>query len=130
MHTPSTYRANEPLVTFLERCRAMRRTATSAEALLWPFLRDRQLAGAKFRRQHQYGPYVLDFFCAERRLAIEVDGDTHGEADQMTRDAARTRYLVTNGIREMRFTNREVLNETAAAVESIWRAVERPSPSP
>jgi len=65
--------------TPLARRRQLRRSSTDAEAFLWYHLRSRRLAGFKFRRQHPYGPFILDFFCAERNLAIELDGGQHFE---------------------------------------------------
>jgi adenine-specific DNA-methyltransferase len=61
------------LVALLDRCRRLRRDSTDAEQLLWRLLRGRQVGGAKFRRQHQYGPYILDFFGAEHKLVVEAD---------------------------------------------------------
>lgn len=115
-------------MTLLERCRDLRRSATNAERLHWQLLRARQLANAKFRRQHQFGPYILDFYCHEQKLAIEVDGAHH--ATQVERDEARTRYLEERGLRVIRFTNLEVLKETEAVLIRIWNEVECPSPQP
>ena len=71
---------------------------------------------------------MLDFFCPERRLAIELDGGQHYEPAQAARDAARTRYLAGRGIRVIRFTDVELLGETDAVVEVIWSAVQAGSP--
>ncbi|MFN8639900.1 MAG: endonuclease domain-containing protein [Dehalococcoidia bacterium] len=116
-----TYRDGVGLVTLLARCRELRREATDAEALLWDLLRGRQLAGAKFRRQHQFGRYILDFYCHASRLAIEVDGAHH--ASQAEQDAERTSYLEAHGLRVVRFTNRDVLLETETVLQAIWSAV-------
>ncbi|NIR02743.1 MAG: DUF559 domain-containing protein [Gemmatimonadales bacterium] len=86
-------------------------------------LRNRHLAGAKFRRQHPVGPYILDFYCAQARLAIELDGGQHSEAAQQRRDARRTRVLEAQGVRVLRFWNNEVLAETEAVLETIWNAL-------
>jgi very-short-patch-repair endonuclease len=78
-----------------------------AEQRLWERIRDRQLAGAHFRRQHAVGTYIVDFFCAKSKLVIEVDGDTH--ADQVTYDAERTKWLnEQRQYRVVRFTNRDI----------------------
>ncbi|MBI4497881.1 MAG: endonuclease domain-containing protein [Chloroflexi bacterium] len=126
----TTYRDGLPKVTLLEWCRALRQTTTDAETLLWKFLRARHVAGAKFRRQHQCGPYILDFFCPEHRLVIEIDGSQHREPDKMMADRARTRYLEARGLRVIRFTNLEVFQETEAVIMRMWEEVERSFPSP
>jgi very-short-patch-repair endonuclease len=109
--------------------RRLRSEPTDAEARLWQLLRNRQL-GAKFRRQHPVGPFVLDFFCAERLLAIELDGGQHFEDRGIEHDARRARYLAEHGIRVMRFTNLELLGELHAVKEAIWSAVQPRPPSP
>lgn len=114
-----------PLLTF---ARDNRRNATDAESLMWRLLRGRQL-GTKFRRQHPIASYILDFYCHEHRLAIELDGGQHYTPDGLAADAARTEILKQHGITVMRFSNREVLLETEAALEKIWRAL-TPTPLP
>ena len=104
--------------------RQLRRESTDAERILWRHLRDRQLAGAKFRRQHQFGPYILDFYCAEHHLAVEADGGQHYSDAGETRDAERTRYLAARGVRVLRFTNIEILQETDAVLDCIRRSLE------
>jgi very-short-patch-repair endonuclease len=116
------FRDNEARVTLLARCRELRRSATNAERLLWQLLRARQIAGAKFRRQHQFGPYILDFYCHERKLAIEVNGAHH--ATEVERDEARTHYLESRGLRVIRFTNREALRETESLLNRVWDEVD------
>jgi very-short-patch-repair endonuclease len=96
----------------LARCRELRKTATDAEVLLWQFLRNRRLEGARFRRQHPYKGYILDFYCHAAKLAIEVDGSGHLEAEQARHDEERTRSLARHGIRVLRFWNHEVLMKT------------------
>jgi len=92
-------------------------------------LRNRRLGGYKFRRQEPIGPFVVDFFCYEARVVIEVDGAQHFEAANAARDKARSAYLEALGLRVLRFNNREVLTETEAVAETILRALTR-SPSP
>ncbi len=108
----------------LDRLRAyardMRAGQTDAEALLWRLLRGRQL-GAKFRRQHPLENFILDFYCAEARLAIELDGGQHALAAGA--DQARDARLATLGVRTLRFWNNEVLQETEAVMEAIYRAL-------
>lgn len=102
--------------------RDLRRRSTEAERRLWKVLRSRGL-GAKFRRQHSVGPYVVDFFCAEHRLAIELDGGQHRRGDEPVRDARRTAYLASRGIKVVRFTNLEWFYETDEVIRSIWTAI-------
>ncbi len=102
--------------------RNLRRTSTDAEQLLWAFVR-RGLLGAKFRRQHPAGPYVLDFFCPAHRIAIELDGGQHWCGDAPLRDAVRTRYLAERGIRVLRFSNAEMFEESEAVIRVIREAM-------
>jgi very-short-patch-repair endonuclease len=107
--------------------RSLRKQPTDAERLLWHRLRGEPL-GVKFRRQHPYLDYVLDFVCAERKLVIEVDGGQHLESE---RDQRRDRDLGTAGFRVLRFWNNEVLMHTDAVLERIVSALARtPSPPP
>ena len=108
----------------LERRRALRQAGTDAEALLWHCLRDRLMGGVKFRRQHEYGPYILDFYCHERKLVIEVDGSQHAAPKNAAEDAARTQYLESHGLRVLRFTNLEVLQETEAVLARVLDEIE------
>jgi adenine-specific DNA-methyltransferase len=79
-------------------------------------LRAGQLGGNKFRRQHEYGGFILDFFCDSEKLAIDLDGGQHLLDEGIARDIERTAFLEANGIRVLRFTNVEVLTEIAAAL--------------
>jgi len=97
---------------------------TDAERRLWLRLR-RRVLGTKFRRQHPFGPYILDFVSLEHRLVIEVDGGQH--ADSQT-DAGRDAFIEAAGFRVLRFDNRQVLVETAEVLEAILAAVLTPSP--
>lgn len=108
----------------LSRCRELRKNATDAENLLWQLLRDRQLEGLKFRRQHPLGGYILDFYCHEERLAIELDGSGHLETDQARRDEQRTKDLAALGVRVIRFWNHDVLGNPQGALLAILSAVE------
>lgn len=101
--------------------REMRSSMTDAEALLWRLLRNRRIAGAKFRRQHPAGRYILDFYCAEIKLAVELDGGQHSEA--VVYDSNRENWLSAQGIRVLRFWNNQMLTETEAVMEVIYQAV-------
>ena len=101
--------------------RDLRSRMTDAEALLWMLLRNRRIAGAKFRRQHPEGRYILDFYCDEKKLGIELDGGQHGEAVEY--DQQRDDWLQIQGIRMLRFWNNQMLTETEAVMEAIYQAV-------
>ena len=94
---------------------------------MWSSLRDRQLSGVKFRRQFAVQPYVLDFYAPRHRLAIELDGSQHLTADGLSSDAQRTAFLESFGIRVVRFTNVEVLQELPGVLARIVLCV---TPSP
>ena len=104
---------------------SLRKQPTDAERLLWQRLRNGQL-GVKFRRQHPYLNYVLDFVCLERKLVIEVDGSQHAERGS---DRTRDGHLRASGFRVLRFWNNEVLAQTDAVLEKIISALS-PSPPP
>jgi very-short-patch-repair endonuclease len=103
-----------------QRPRSLRRNATDAEALLWSRLRNRRLAGYKFRRQHPVGPYVADFACPESMLIVELDGGQHGPET----DAARAAYLEGQGYTVLRFWNNDALGNTDGVLETILRHLE------
>lgn len=125
---PTNYRGGGGVVDLVERCRQLRRGSTDAETVLWSLIRDRQLANVKFRRQHQFGPYVLDFYAPNRRLAVECDGSQHVSLAGGKRDAVRDAFLAANGVRVLRFSNVDVLVETEAVALAILSALEPPSP--
>jgi very-short-patch-repair endonuclease len=102
--------------------RRLRNDMTDAEKALWRVLRVRQLSGIKFRRQHPYDNYILDFVSLEIKLVIEIDGGQHGE--QTLYDAIRTSELQTAGFQVLRFWNNEVLQDIEAVKEKIWIIVQ------
>ena len=103
----------------IQRARILRQTATDAERRLWRRLRE-DLPQLKFRRQHPIGPLILEFYCHELRLAIEIDGSQHLLPEGALNDLTRTRYLEKRGIHVIRVTNTEVLLETDAVLQSVW----------
>ncbi len=103
----------------LARARELRQPQTPAERKLWSRLRNQQIGGFKFRRQHPIDRFIVDFYCAASHLLIEIDGDSH--AEQVEYDAARTERLNEQGYRVIRFTNREVEQQLNAVLESILR---------
>jgi very-short-patch-repair endonuclease len=110
----------EPRLTPRDFARQLRQKSTDAEKRLWSLLRDRKLRGFKFRRQHPVAPYVLDFYCAELSLAVELDGGGHLEPEQRLHDQARTAFLGQRGILVKRVTNHEVLVQTEALMDHLW----------
>ncbi len=101
----------------------MRQPQTPAEATLWRALRGRNL-GYKFRRQHPIERFIIDFYCAQAKLCIEIDGASHGDPEQVAYDIVRTAYLEELGYRVIRFTNEDVRYHLNAVVAEIIRAIE------
>ena len=112
------------------RARDLRRTMTLPEVLLWQQIRGRRLDGIRFRRQHPIGPHILDFFCEDARLAVEVDGESHSQAEAVEHDNRRTEWLNARGISVVRIPARDVLSELAAVVDHIQRQVRDQPPPP
>jgi adenine-specific DNA methylase/very-short-patch-repair endonuclease len=111
----------------LEFARSLRSHQTDAETRMWHLLRDRRLAGRKFRRQYPIPPYIVDFYCHEASLVIEIDGGQH--LQQRRYDEVRTKRLEERSLKVLRFWANEVLQHTEAVLESIWRELHSPSPS-
>ena len=110
------------------KAQELRQHSTDAELALWKRLRNRQLAGCKFRRQVPIGKYIVDFVCFERKIAIEVDGGHHQE--QVSSDTIRATWLESEGFQVLRFWNHEVLADTEAVQEALLVALQENSPSP
>ena len=110
------------------RARALRKNLTDAEKLLWRHLRDRQLDGCKFRRQHPIGKFIVDFVCVEKKLVIEVDGGQH--ATKVEADLQRSEYLRKKGYSTLRFWNNEVLQKTESVLEAVLLSLSEDTPSP
>jgi len=108
----------------LLRARELRQPQTPAEATLWRQLRGRNL-GYKFRRQHPIDRFIIDFYCAEAKLCIEIDGSSHFEKEQEEYDKARTEALQDLGYQVVRFTNKDVRYNIHAVVDEIVRVVEK-----
>jgi very-short-patch-repair endonuclease len=105
----------------LARARDFRHPLTPPEAKVWEAVRDRRI-GFKIRRQHPIGRFIADFYCAEARLVIEIDGDTHAAPDQAAYDVARTEWLEERGYQVIRFDAAEVGRNMAAVVKAIRAA--------
>ncbi len=99
--------------------RKLRRASSNVEKLLWSRLRDGRLDGLSFRQQHPAGPYVLDFYCPNLRLAIELDGGQHAWRTQKHRDERRTTWPRKCGVTELRFWNNEITQNLSGVLENI-----------
>ena len=111
---------SEPKFTPTQRARQLRHDATIPEQLLWGRLRNRGLAGLKFRRQHPVGRYVADFYCHEYQLAVELDGESHDARGAY--DAKRTEFLSQQGIRVLRVLNDDLLRDLDEVLMAILLA--------
>ncbi len=101
------------------RARALRKSSTDAELLMWRLVRNRMLQQFKFRRQHPIGDYIADFVCLEKKLIIELDGGQHIE--QAEYDAARTSMLEAAGYRVVRFWDNDVLTKSESVLKVIYK---------
>ena len=106
--------------------RHLRQNMTPAEQRLWNALRRKQVDGLRFRAQHPVGPFILDFWCPARKLAVEVDGGVHD--GQEAADSARTQQLEDFGYRVIRFRNEEVINDLESVLARIRSAALSRSP--
>jgi very-short-patch-repair endonuclease len=97
----------------------MRREPTDAEKKLWSRLRDRQIGGFKFRRQVPLGGYILDYFCKEAKLGVELDGGQHADAEEARYDAGRDEALRKLGVEVLRFPDDEAIKDTDAVLARI-----------
>ena len=111
-----------------QRARALRQSATDAEQLMWALLRDRRLAGYKFRRQHSIGPYFVDFVSLSEKLVVELDGGQHTE--QTNYDGQRTHFLESRGYRVVRYWDHEMLLDPELVLDDVLRHLQTPLPSP
>jgi adenine-specific DNA-methyltransferase len=110
--------------------RTLRKHDTWAEQLLWRWLRDRHFSHYKFRRQHPFGPHILDFFCLEARLNIELDGSQHGTPEHLEKDDERDAYLEKRGIKVLRFWNARLRREKQTVRDVIWQTLQERAPHP
>ena len=111
--------------------RKLRANTTTTESLLWSRLRNRQILNLKFRRQYSILNYIVDFYCPELNLALEVDGDTHCNESARLYDASRTREIESLGVKIIRFTNNDIYENLDGVIETIisngplldWRGI-------
>ncbi|MGH8752161.1 MAG: endonuclease domain-containing protein, partial [Burkholderiales bacterium] len=109
--------------------KSLRKNKTDAEKRLWYYLKNRQLSGFKFRRQHEVGQYIADFACLEAKLIIELDGGQH--AGQIAHDRQRSAFLESLGYTVIRFWDNEALTQTQNVLEAIHKTLlDNPSPPP
>ena len=104
----------------LEFAKIMRQNATDAEHLMWQLLRAKRFMNLKFRRQHVIAPYIVDFYCHELGLVIELDGSQHGTGDAIEYDTERTKFLEVLGLKVVRYWNHDVLGRTDVVLEDLW----------
>ncbi len=109
--------------------KVLRKKTTWAEKKLWAILRDRRFSAYKFRRQHEMGRHILDFYCAEARYNLELDGGQHGFPEQQAKDAARDAYLKARNIQTRRFWNSQ-LKDLRWVRETIWADLQVRAPHP
>lgn len=108
--------ANHKLFEF---SKVLRKTQTDAEEIVWQSLRNRNILGFKFRRQHPLDKYIADFYCHEAKLIIEIDGGIHNQADINEYDKNRSYELEELGIKVLRFTNEEVIDNLEMVLEVV-----------
>ncbi len=107
-----------------DRAKALRRTMSLPEVLLWKAIKGGTIDRLRFRKQHPIGPYVLDFYCDAAKLAVEVDGATHGTGDRPERDERRDAWLADQGIATLRLPASLILRDVGAAVRTIMGYLE------
>ena len=106
--------------------RRLRRRSTKSEELLWQALRGKQLSGLKFRRQHPFGPSIVDFYCHKKRLVVEIDGAVHRGEDTQERDEIRQEIIEKYGVRFIRLPANEVEDDLESVLGKILAAATSP----
>ncbi|HMN17537.1 MAG TPA: HsdR family type I site-specific deoxyribonuclease [Ignavibacteriaceae bacterium] len=120
------YRGGFRFSGLVEKARELRRHQTKAEEIFWQLVKSRKFINLKFRRQHQIGPYIVDFYCDEYKLIIEFDGGIHDTTDQQKHDSKRDKYLTSLGNRVLRFKNEELLNNPESVLKTITSSIPLP----
>ncbi|MGD0144739.1 MAG: endonuclease domain-containing protein [Rhizomicrobium sp.] len=105
------------------QAKLLRANQTEAELRLWYLVRNKRLAGVRFRRQQPIGPYFVDFFCASGRLVVELDGSQHADGEQAKHDEVRSKWLSERGYRVLRFWNVDVLKNPESVIDAITNAI-------
>lgn len=122
----SSYRGGFKFSGLVDKARELRKNQTNAEEIFWKLVRNRKFENLKFRRQHQIGSYIVDFYCDEYKLIIEFDGDIHNTKEQQRHDSIRDKYLTSLGNRVLRFKNEELLNNPESVLETISSSLPLP----
>ena len=102
-----------------EKARQLRQNMTQAEEILWTQLKNRKFMGLKFRRQHPISHFIVEFYCPQEKLVIEIDGSVHEQEDQKEYDGNRTKELRRLGLRELRFNNEEIEKNCKVVLDKI-----------
>jgi very-short-patch-repair endonuclease len=112
-----------PATSFL-LAKRLRGRMTQAEILLWEKLKNKQFKGYKFRRQHPIHHFIVDFYCHELKLIIEIDGKYHDSEEQINKDFSRTELLQFQGLREIRFTNEEIITNIGSVLKKLEQQID------
>jgi very-short-patch-repair endonuclease len=115
----------KPLLVFRKK---LRNNLTPAEAALWDLIKHRKLEGRKFRRQHSIGNYILDFYCPDEKLAIELDGEDHYWEEGIQKDKRKTVFMASHGIEILRFENLLVFQDTEFVLKTIVNKFKNTTP--
>ena len=119
---------NDPILK--DRRRELRRNQTDAERAFWSQIRNKQFFGMKFFRQYSFGSYILDFYCPEKKLAVELDGGQHNMAKEIDYDRRRDKFIKNSGYRVLRIWNNDVDNNMDGVVEKIYQMLQNGNPHP
>ena len=103
----------------------LRNNGTPAEGRMWLMLKNRQIKGKKFRRQFSVGKFILDFYCAELKLAVELDGAPHFTSVGVQYDEEREKYLLSQGIKVLRYENKIVFEDSEGIIDDIKNTIEQ-----
>ena len=120
------YRGGMNFTGMVERVRELRRNQTEAEEIFWELVRDKRFLDLKFRRQHQIGHYIVDFYCHSEKMIIEFDGSVHDLPEQKKKDEKRDKYLTSLGNKVVRFKNEELLDNTDSVLKKIEKTLSTP----
>jgi very-short-patch-repair endonuclease len=110
---------------YKQRRQQLRNNSTNAEQLLWKQLKGSRFLNLKFRRQQGFGRYIVDFYCPDYKLAIEIDGDSHFNDDSQEYDTIRTEYLSAQGVNVIRFTNTDIYKNINGVLQSLKLFIEK-----
>lgn len=117
----SHYRGGMNFTGMIKQVSDLRKNQTEAESVFWDLVRNKKLLGLKFRRQHQIGNYIADFYCHSERLIIELDGEIHNSPEQKKKDEKRDKYLKSLGNKILRFKNTELFENTQSVLKKLRR---------